>query len=108
MSTRSRIGIQNQDGTVSSIYCHFDGYPSGVGETLSKHFSDREKLQQLIELGDISSLGVDIDDTIAYHRDRGETLNKARINYSLEGFAKSDYEEYGYVYTLNNIWMTYS
>jgi hypothetical protein len=25
MSTRSRIGIENQDGTTTSIYCHFDG-----------------------------------------------------------------------------------
>mgnify|MGYP003704491571 CR=1 FL=1 len=26
MSTRSNIGILNQDGTVDYIYCHFDGY----------------------------------------------------------------------------------
>jgi hypothetical protein len=26
MATRSRIAIENQDGTVTSIYCHFDGY----------------------------------------------------------------------------------
>jgi hypothetical protein len=107
MSTRSRIGIQNQNGTVSSIYCHFDGYPSGVGATLHEHYSDREKLQQLIELGDISSLGKDTTETQAYHRDRGETLHNARVEESLEHFAKSDYEEYGYVYTLNNVWVTH-
>jgi hypothetical protein len=38
MSTRSRIGIENQDGTTTSIYCHFDGYDrwcwSSITETL--------------------------------------------------------------------------
>lgn len=34
MSTRSRIGMINPYGSVSSIYCHFDGYPEGVGKTL--------------------------------------------------------------------------
>jgi len=36
MATRSRIAIENQDGTVTSIYCHFDGYLSGVGKLLKR------------------------------------------------------------------------
>jgi hypothetical protein len=38
MSTRSRIGIhlENQDGTTTSIYCHFDGMIDGVGAVLQK------------------------------------------------------------------------
>jgi hypothetical protein len=31
MATRSRIAIENQDGTVQSIYCHFDGYVRWCG-----------------------------------------------------------------------------
>jgi hypothetical protein len=108
MSTRSRIGIQNQDGSVNSIYCHFDGYPEGVGSTLQEHYSDRDKLQKLIELGDISSLGDDLLTTIAYHRDRGEDYFPSRRNESLELFKKSDFEEYGYVYTLENKWVIFS
>jgi hypothetical protein len=108
MATRCRIGIQNQDNTVSSIYCHFDGYQSGVGDMLYKHYRDREKLQQLIELGDISYLGVDLDSTCAYHRgQRGEELNKARIDSSLESFANSDYEQYGYVYLREGGWIVH-
>jgi len=37
MATRSNIAIENQDGTVSAIYCHFDGYIDGVGEILYEH-----------------------------------------------------------------------
>jgi hypothetical protein len=73
MATRSRIAIENQDGTVDSIYCHFDGYVDSVGKTLFEHY-DQEKLERLLELGDISSLGESTIDTVAYCRDRGEYL----------------------------------
>jgi len=75
MSTRSRIAIEKQDGTVESIYCHFDGYLSNNGEILQNHYSTKEKMKKLIELGDISSLGDTPEETVAYHRDRGEDLN---------------------------------
>lgn len=61
MSTRSRIGIireANADRMViESIYCHFDGYPEGVGQTLIDHWTDPKKVNRLIALGDLSSLG---------------------------------------------------
>lgn len=75
MSTRSRIAIEKQDGTVESIYCHFDGYLSNNGEILQNHYSTKEKMEKLIELGDISSLGNTPEATVAYHRDRGEDFN---------------------------------
>jgi hypothetical protein len=34
MATRSNIAIENQDRTVSSIYCHFDGYIDEVGKNI--------------------------------------------------------------------------
>jgi hypothetical protein len=107
MATRSRIGIQNPDGSVNSIYCHFDGYPSHNGVILQDHYSDRDKLQQLIELGDISSLGDDLLTTRAYHRDRNEDYSPPTKNESLELFKKSDFEEYGYVYTLEDKWVIF-
>jgi hypothetical protein len=117
MATRSRIGIQDESGVVRSIYCHWDGNPNHNGKILQEHYSDRQKLNMLIDLGDISSLGeqVSTDDehsfskpkegvTVAYHRDRGEPLTRARVDISLEVFAASDYEEFGYVYTVNDEW----
>ena len=60
MSTRSRIGILNDDGTVDSIYCHFDGYISNNGKILQEHYTDPAKMAELIALGDISSLAAEI------------------------------------------------
>ena len=42
---------------VESIYCHFDGYPEGVGQTLLDHWTDEKKINRLVALGDLSSLG---------------------------------------------------
>lgn len=119
MATRSRIGIEQEDGTILSIYCHWDGYPSHNGRILLEHYTDRDKVSKLMELGAISSLaknlkpdiGVEHDFekpakgvVVAYHRDRGEEIIPARANGSLEAFAKSDFEEFGYILTKENQW----
>lgn len=57
MSTRSRIGIQNKDGSIESIYCHFDGYYEGVGRMLVENYTDESTVRELISLGNLSSLG---------------------------------------------------
>ena len=57
MSTRCRIGIDKGDGVIRSIYCHFDGYPKGVGAILRDHYRLVHKADKLIRLGDISTLG---------------------------------------------------
>lgn len=117
MATRSRIGIQNEDGSVRSIYCHWDGYPSNNGQILQDHYQDRAKVEKLIELGSISSLAKEVDApeghtfedpadgvTVAYHRDRGEDKSIKR-NVSAEAYFMQDIEEYGYLFTKENVWV---
>ena len=117
MATRSRIGIQNEDGSVTSVYCHWDGYPENNGDILVMHYKEREKVQKLIGLGSISILAPEIDApeghsfenpvsglTVAYHRDRAEPL-QMKQHISKENFFASDIEEYGYLYTLEGEWL---
>ena len=117
MATRSRIGIQNENGSVTSIYCHWDGYPENNGEILVMHYKEREKVQKLIDLGSISILAPEIDApeghtfenqvkgvTVAYHRDRGEP-HQQNQHISPENFFVSDIEEYGYLFTLEGEWL---
>jgi hypothetical protein len=106
MATRSRIAIENQDGTVKSIYCHFDGYLSSVGKTLFNHY-DKEKLEKLVELGDISVLENSTEDTVAYHRDRNEDLNFTTFP-NVEDLFDYGFEsgiEYVYCLTKDGIWL---
>ncbi len=90
MSTRSYIGKQNKDGSIKYIYCHYDGYIyGGVGETLFLFYRDEKKIDQLLELGDLSSVGktTNSEDTYAYSRDRGEEL-RIREAASIEDFGR--------------------
>ena len=99
MATRSRIGVEQADGSIRSIYCHFDGYLDGVGQTLLDHYSDSDKLNQLLDLGDLSSLGPQLDgDTEAYARDRGETGVEAETSANFEEFLKLQ-ESYIYLFS---------
>lgn len=98
MATRSRIAIEHVGGLVESIYCHFDGYPSCNGKTLFKNYKTTEQVEALIKLGDISSLGETLEETVAYHRDRGEAYNRPTKHSDAGAYIKSDVEEYGYIY----------
>ena len=121
MATRSRIGMEytNKQGKkmVKSIYCHFDGYPEGVGQFLINHY-DREKTEDLIKLGDISFIRPSIKKpkghsfetpvegyTVAYHRDRGEAKTPARLDMGVAEFFRSDFEQFGYVLTEEGEWL---
>lgn len=91
MSTHSRIGMENPDGSVTSIYCNFDGYLNGVGRMLQLHYKDRSKVVELISVGNISCLESEIVPppdkrhtfssplpgyTVAYHRERGDDFSQ--------------------------------
>ena len=57
MGTRSTISMANDDGTVTSIYCHWDGYISHHGPILLKHYSTKAKVKSLMKLHSLSILG---------------------------------------------------
>ena len=54
MGTRSRIGIELSDSSILSVYCHWDGYPSFNGKVLREFYDTKEKVNQLINGGDMS------------------------------------------------------
>ena len=61
MSTRSMIAIENPHSkAVKAIYCHWDGYLAHNGAILNEHYSNSPKVNNLIALGDLSSLRPEI------------------------------------------------
>lgn len=126
MGTRSAIGIKNSDGSVTAIYCHWDGYPSHNGRILQDHYSDLGKVYELLALGDLSSLAeeigskhpfetYDIPEKVreawktwctAYGRDRGETGIESRDFVSLADYFNrfGGGAEYFYLFD-NGVWM---
>ena len=67
MSTRSHIGIENSDGSVRYVYCHFDSYKNL--EILRKHYNTSKQVKALIKMGDMSHLAPTIDKCMFYKRD---------------------------------------
>lgn len=47
-------------------YTHYDGYPSYMGHVLATHYSDIQKVQDLIKLGNTSSVEPELDKITAY------------------------------------------
>ena len=61
MGTRSMIAIQNPyNKQVRAVYCHWDGYLEHNGAILQKHYAASPKVNNLIALGDLSSLRPEI------------------------------------------------
>jgi hypothetical protein len=121
MGTRSTIALEYADGTVQQVYCHWDGYLSNNGQILQEHYSDPFKLQELIDLGDLSSLRPEVgashpfsqfDTTMTteqfdalygnmctfYGRDRKETGTGAKSFKDYADYIENhQYEEYEYI-----------
>ena len=78
MSTHSIIALEQNNSSIISIYCHFDGYESGVGKILKNDYTELKDIQNLIRLGNLSSLD---GQPVAYHRDRDESwLNNKPVH----------------------------
>jgi hypothetical protein len=108
MATRSRIAIENQDGSVTSVYCHWDGHIKTNGRILNENYTTKDKVEELIALGNLSSLDETIERTVAYHRDNGEyhLIQISFINVEElfeDGFSMG--VEYIYCFTKDGIWL---
>lgn len=111
MSTSSYIAKLNSDGSVTGVYCHFDGYPDGVGKTLLEHYTTTEQASALLQGGSISTLGDDTSETIFYHRDRGEPLDEPvtydSVTHMLQNVTSDLGADYAYVYDSMGGWKTF-
>ena len=125
MGTHSRIAVMH--GTVcKSVYCHWDGYLSFNGRILQESY-DSAKANQLVALGDLSSLRRDIgekhkfspfdqqelsneefekqfgDMCTFYSRDRGEKDTEFKVAQNFETFLEQcDMSGAEYYYVMEN------
>ena len=68
MSTRSHVAIK-ENGKYRYIYNHSDSYIEGLGITLFQHYSDVEKVRELINLGNTSSIFGKLENTAKSYRE---------------------------------------
>lgn len=117
MSTHCLIYRQNDDKSYDFIYCHSDGYYECTGRILNKYYNTKEKVDDLIALGDLSILKEKLNPTtdwhsfdkrepdvcVAYGRDRHEKDVGPHHVKNIDPYA----EEYAYLHK-NNKWYTYT
>jgi hypothetical protein len=128
MATRSTIALEFADGTVQQVYCHWDGYLSNNGKLLLENYSNPFTLRDLIDQGDVSSLGTVVGEkhdfsrldstmpadeyeakyghmTTFYKRDRGESGATAKSFKDFEDYVENFcHEEYAYILRTDGNW----
>ena len=118
MATRSMIGKLEADGKVTAINCHWDGYAEGVGLMLMKHYRGVAKIDELMALGDLSSLAPEIGEKhpfsyhdvqmtserydelygnmcVSYGRDRGELETRSTTYADIDAYAENALKDHG-------------
>ena len=116
MATRSRIGIELKNGSVLSVYHHWDGYPEWLGRILNTHYNTRQKVAELIDGGDMSSCWTEDrwnSETKAqeygpqYYSQRGDNC-PPRLDADLAEYLLPDNsEEFAYIFR-NGEWVCYN
>jgi hypothetical protein len=120
MATRGRIGIQLSDGSILSVYSHWDNYPEWNGKKLKEHFNSYEQAAELIDGGDISSLWTDTDwnhmkmeeHRTLYYAERGQEDQDVEPNLdnSFQAFIKGvndSWADYAYLFA-DGEWKCYT
>ena len=101
MATRARIGLELKDGSVLSVYHHWDGYPEWLGRILKTHYNTKEKVAELIDGGDMSVCWNNDNQPEYYCSDCPPRPDKDLGEYLQNS------EEYSYVYTEDEGWLCY-
>lgn len=101
MSTRSTISIEQFDGSILQVYCHFDGYLEGVGETLKKYYSSYDDVLALVKRGNMSYLDNTIETSKFY--DEAEDDYKYFDNFNLY-YKLGQKQEYNYIFRADKRW----
>ena len=116
MSTRARIGILNPNGSVDSIYHHWDGYPEWLGKKLVQNHNSLVDASNLMTMGDTSCIETKTDwdrneldePIILTYAMRGE-VSASRHTVSLMQFFRQCVDccaEYAYLWE-NDSWVAY-
>lgn len=101
MATTSSISLENPDHTVTSIYCHWDGYIEYNGKILLEHYTDYSIVNRLLQGGDLSSLKNTIDSCEYYDRSHPAPSIFANFEQFNAGLVA---REYDYVYKQDHKW----
>ena len=122
MSTRSRIGILNLNGTCESVYCHQDGYPEYTGFILENFYTNEKLVRNLLSKGDLSNIATpynwkqekEINEkgyevlSVKTYAQRNQTLTSEKHDDITEFLKYDSADEYKYLFNFKSSgWIAY-
>jgi hypothetical protein len=115
MGTRATIGLVKGDQVEYIGLCK-NGYPEHTGAILKEHYNTPDKIQQLLNMGELSVFGIDNGEKHNFYeflgdsqctffiRDRNETSDEFKSRtISLSDWAKECTHDYNYIF-IDGIW----
>lgn len=96
MATRGRIAIK-ENGKYRYVYNHYDSHIDSLGVTLFKHYKDADTVRALINLGDLSSVGITVDNNASCYKEHIALKNvktKGTVAFFREGRTWEDFDYY--------------
>ena len=100
MGTHCMIAIEDKDGSVRYIFCHYNGFPAHMVPLLKKHYMTREGVNHLLSEGGIVSLEDGIMDRhesrMEWAKDRQAFMSEWRMTLSVP---------YLYIFTQDDEWL---
>ncbi len=116
MGTRATIGLVKGDQVEYIGLCK-NGYPEHTGSILKEHYNTPNKIQQLLDMGEVSVLGIDIGEKhkfvafcgdsqcTFFIRDRNETSDEFKSRtISLSDWNRECTHDYNYIFN-NGFWI---
>ncbi len=103
MSTRATIGIKQSNGTITCIYCWYDGYPKYTGHILAKYYDTPEKIETLMKGGHIGTIKPtpELCTHMSWHGDKTPNNRQAQIYQDIEHYKRRILQinfDYGYLF----------
>lgn len=107
MATRSYIFTETSDSNFVGSYCHWDGYPEGVGTTLVSNYCDSETVNKLCSLGGFSTLQETVKETAKSKYEGHDPMHVENVLGIPDLLGDCAYDvDYVYLFT-NNEWFVY-
>lgn len=99
MSTNCMIAYHSKAvGDVVATYCHYDGYPEGVGHTLASHYNGEFVAESVSIMGYLSALKPDLGQSVAESANHEPPREYESLDEFLSEMAKCPWIEYVYVW----------
>lgn len=91
----SYVGIENTDQTVDHILCLCDSDPLRTGITLLQHYTQEQKIRELLALGNCEAIQQEIKDiTVCNHSWTGRSITSVNKDHMLSNIPRS----YAYIW----------